>query len=197
MLVSRVSRDGQTQTSLRCRFLIALLFTDRVFRNQTYRSLRVNDDDDEWVYGVWCTGERELFNLKVWSPLPSNLHLPFSFIDPITNHEQTDPYQLTNLAINSKSTFSFATVNNTDYTTIAARLDALLLVLRRCSGSSCLSPWSSIFPNGEAQDLSGALSAEYDDYFDGLEKFRYEECKIGFFEDLEGPEWSEALAYGE
>lgn len=159
----------------------------------------MNDGGDEWVYGVWCTGERELFNLKVWSPRPV-IKRPFwsRFTDLIANLEQTDPYQLTNLAINSNtSTFSFATVNNTDYTVIAARLDALLLVLRRCSGSSCLSPWSSIFPNGEVQDLSGALSAEYNEYFEGLEKFQYEECKIGFFEALEGPEWSEALAYGE
>lgn len=121
----------------------------------------------------------------------------YHFADPITHPEQTDPYQLTNLAINSNSsTFSFANVDGTDYTTLATRLDALLLVLRRCSGSACLSPWSSIFPNGEAQDLAGALSAKYDDYFEGLQKFRYEECKIGFFEELEGPDWSDALAYG-
>lgn len=45
------------------------------------------------------------------------------------------------------------------------------------------------------QDLAGALDEEYDAYFEGLEKFGYEECKIGFFEEVEGPEWTEALAY--
>lgn len=116
------------------------------------------------------------------------------FLPPDTlNPPQTDPYQLTNLAINSNSSsFSFAT----SYTPLATRLDALLLVLRRCSGSACLSPWSSIFPNDQVQNLSGALSAEYDDYFEGLEKFRYEECRIGFFEEVEGPEWSGEMAYG-
>ncbi|KAG7085669.1 hypothetical protein E1B28_003214 [Marasmius oreades] len=35
--------------------------------NKTYRSIRVKDDtggDDDWVYGVWCTGERELYDLR-------------------------------------------------------------------------------------------------------------------------------------
>lgn len=47
-------------------FFILHLFAGLPFVNQTYRSLRVNDGEDEWVYGVWCTGERELFNIAVW-----------------------------------------------------------------------------------------------------------------------------------
>lgn len=63
--------------------------------NQTYRSLRVIDGEDEWVYGVWCTGERELFNLKV--QLVSPLSSMFWFFDspqhdlpidgPISTHQ--------------------------------------------------------------------------------------------------------------
>lgn len=150
--------------------------------------------------GVWCLvyGRAGAVQSQGMAPTAIKRESSCSFADPIENNRQTDSYQLTNLAINSgnSSTFSFATVNNTDYTPLATRLDALLLVLRRCSGSACLSPWSSIFPNGEVHDLSEALSAEYDDYFEELEKFEYEECKIGFFEELEGPEWSEELVYG-
>jgi hypothetical protein len=39
--------------------------TDIVYPNNTYRTLRVIEENDNWAYTVWCTGERELFDMKV------------------------------------------------------------------------------------------------------------------------------------
>jgi hypothetical protein len=33
--------------------------------NNTYRMLRVIEADNNWAYSVWCTGERELYNMQV------------------------------------------------------------------------------------------------------------------------------------
>lgn len=35
------------------------------YPNNTYRVLRVIEQDHDWAYTVWCTGERELYNMKV------------------------------------------------------------------------------------------------------------------------------------
>ncbi|KAF5351283.1 hypothetical protein D9758_007985 [Tetrapyrgos nigripes] len=158
--------------------------------NTTYRSIRAVDGDEHaWVYGVWCTGERELYDLK------------------------TDPYELTNLALNSPSqefdSFNFSTPS---LTSLASRLDALLVVLKTCVGEVCRDPWSAVFPANstdpaEQKDqapvggqspvtrLSDALSPKYDAYFESLPKFKYEKCQFGYFEDLESPKWEDGLAY--
>ncbi|KAF5351337.1 hypothetical protein D9758_007991 [Tetrapyrgos nigripes] len=143
----------------------------------TYRSIRaVDGDEHDWAYGVWCTGERELYDLK------------------------TDPYQITNLALNSPlkgfDSFNFSTP---DLTSLASRLDALLVVLKTCVGEVCRDPWSAIFPENSTSDpvtrLSDALSPEYDAYFDSLPKFRYKICRFGYFEENESPKWEDGLAY--
>lgn len=52
-----------------------------------------------------------------------------------------------------------------------------------------------MFPDGEVTNLGEAMSSEYDDYFDGFQKFKYERCQIGFWAELESPNWGETLAY--
>lgn len=49
------------------------------YDNTTYRSLRVLEGDDQWAYGVWCTGEHELFDLAVCRP-------PFSLLMHSSQH---------------------------------------------------------------------------------------------------------------
>uniref|UniRef100_A0A0W0EVU3 Putative arylsulfatase n=1 Tax=Moniliophthora roreri TaxID=221103 RepID=A0A0W0EVU3_MONRR len=147
--------------------------------NATYRSIRVTDDGSEthdWVYGVWCTGERELYDMT------------------------TDSYQLTNLASNDDSTISFQFASP-DYTRLASRLDALLVVLKTCVGDTCRNPWGAIFPAGEASGLIESLDTQYDTYFDSLPKFGYRLCQFGYFEEdaagqVEFPRWNAGLAYG-
>lgn len=33
--------------------------------NNTYRTLRITEKGNDWMYGVWCTGERELYDMTV------------------------------------------------------------------------------------------------------------------------------------
>lgn len=33
--------------------------------NNTYRTLRVKETGNDWMYSVWCTAERELYNMTV------------------------------------------------------------------------------------------------------------------------------------
>ncbi|KAK7041413.1 hypothetical protein VNI00_009279 [Paramarasmius palmivorus] len=143
--------------------------------NTTYRSIRV----DNWVYGVWCTGEKELYDISS----PHSDSPPWDI--------QTDPYQLVNLAS--------STSNNTqvDTTRIISRLDALLIVLKTCIGDICSKPWSAIFSSGEAASLEDALNEEYDAYFNALPKFGYLECQYGYFEDgvSEYPRWNASMGY--
>ncbi|KAL0565432.1 hypothetical protein V5O48_016596 [Marasmius crinis-equi] len=145
--------------------------------NTTYRSIRVTDNaedgegEHDWVYGVWCTGERELYDLE------------------------NDPYQLQNLAVNndasSDTSFSFST---TETSRIASRLDALLVVLKTCIGEACRDPWKAF--NISASSLSDALDSQFDSYFDSLPRFKYSECRFGYLgEVIESPTWSEELAY--
>lgn len=35
------------------------------YPNNTYRMLRVIEEGHNWAYGVWCTGERELYDMNV------------------------------------------------------------------------------------------------------------------------------------
>ncbi|KAK7034486.1 hypothetical protein VNI00_012333 [Paramarasmius palmivorus] len=128
--------------------------------NTTYRSIRV----DNWVYGVWCTGENELYDLS------------------------TDPYQLVNLAFD---------ITSGDTNRVISRLNALMIVLKTCVGDVCRNPWDAIFTLGEAANLEEALDEKYDSYFDSLPRFRYRECRYGYFEDgaSEYPTWDEGMSY--
>lgn len=53
------------------------------------------------------------------------------------------------------------------------RLDALLLVLKSCSGDTCRTPWKSVFPDGSVSSLQTALAEEFDGYFEALPKVQY------------------------
>uniref|UniRef100_A0A0W0G3C0 Putative alkaline phosphatase-like protein n=1 Tax=Moniliophthora roreri TaxID=221103 RepID=A0A0W0G3C0_MONRR len=116
-----------------------------------------------------------------------------------SDNEQTDTYQLTNLASNNDPTsFQFA---SPDYSRLASRLDALLVVLKTCVGDMCRNPWGVIFSAGEANGLIESLVAQYDTYFDSLPKFGYRLCQFGYFEEdaagqVESPRWNEEMAYG-
>ncbi|KAF9261445.1 alkaline phosphatase-like protein [Marasmius fiardii PR-910] len=153
----------------------------RGYHNTTYRSIHVRDDlgKHNWVYGVWCTGERELYDLN------------------------TDPYQLHNLASNeneqANATRSF--LFSSGYTTrIASRLDALLTVLKTCVGETCRDPWKALnLPqagSSHSESLSGALDARFDTYFASMPKFGYKDCRYGYFGDAnEYPTWSGNMSY--
>ncbi|GAA6041490.1 hypothetical protein JCM8097_001902 [Rhodosporidiobolus ruineniae] len=133
--------------------------------NQTYRAIRVVEGDElNYYYAVWCTGEREIYDMK------------------------TDPDQMHNLALIDHAVSSYTA-------RLHARLDALLLVLKNCSGDACRKPWSVIFPDGGVSSLKDALKSEFDHYFEALPRVRYSHCQIGYFPAIEKPFWHDELAY--
>jgi hypothetical protein len=149
-----------------------------------YRTLRVHDQVDgqpkTWSYSVWCTGERELYNLE------------------------TDPYQMRNLMAPLNERGPFAPFNSTssgldtENRRLVQRLDGLLLVLKTCKGDSCRQPYHQLFPSeGKLHALSQVLDPKYDDYFANLPRVQFSECILGYQNRFEKPEWEPSLAYGE
>ena len=72
---------------------------------------------------------------------------------------------------------------------IASRLDALLLVLKSCKGSSCVRPWHVLHPNGDVANLKNALDAKFDEYYENAQvKVKFSRCEQGQLLDAEGPQ---------
>jgi hypothetical protein len=156
-----------------------------------YRTLRIHDDvagkPVTYSYSVWCTGERELYDLVA------------------------DPYQINNLLapLNSAGEFRpFDTADAADGASLVPhklqrvlhRLDALLLVLKTCTGTACTQPYAALFPHltagSEIYRFAQITHPRFDAYFAALPKVRFDKCVLGFQSRLEKPEWSEEWAYG-
>jgi N-acetylglucosamine-6-sulfatase len=144
----------------------------------------VHDEQDgqptTYSYSVWCTGERELYDLV------------------------TDPHQVRNLLAPLNSLGPFASLSSdilpSHTQKLLDRLDALLLVLKTCTGEVCHRPYSALFPDisatgGEIFNLSQALDERYDAYFASLPKVQYSKCELGYQARLEKPDWHDRLAY--
>ncbi|KAK4052700.1 hypothetical protein OIV83_001987 [Microbotryomycetes sp. JL201] len=116
---------------------------------QKYRTVRVVEDDGKinLAYAVWCTGERELYDMS------------------------TDPDQMHNLLVGetSKTVFTADEVK-----AIETRLDGLLLRLKDCIGEECRQPWKSIFPSDQVSSLKQAVDIKFDEYFAGLPRVAYQ-----------------------
>lgn len=119
---------------------------------------------------------------------------------------------------NSLGRFAWLEASN-NATRMATRLDALVLYLKFCHGTTCRFSWSHLFPYGEAKNLEEAMGASsfqlrfayrslvadhhlyldprFDSYFDSLPKVEYSTCQLGFHLDLEWPYWTTNMAYSE
>ncbi|ETS62415.1 arylsulfatase precursor [Moesziomyces aphidis] len=135
-----------------------------------YRTLRVKDGEHDLSYTVWCTGERELYNMAKDSDQMNNLVGQLAFYS----------------SLNSTSS---------DAERIASRMDALLLNLKTCHGSLCRRLWYNLFPEGQVQDLSSALQTRWDAYFDSMPRVHFDTCRDGYFPTEELPAWRNELVY--
>ncbi|KAI1469794.1 putative arylsulfatase [Daldinia caldariorum] len=139
--------------------------------HNTYKALRVSGPGYNLYYSVWCNNEHELYDLSV------------------------DPGQLHNLLPSSESTVP-STATIADYPVpvdkVAARLDALLLVLKTCAGTTCQRPWAELHPEGGVRTLADALEPRYDSFYEAQNRtahVKYAYCANGFLPDAEGPTW--------
>lgn len=79
-------------------------------------------------------------------------------------------------------------VGSWDIDQLSARLDALLLVLKSCSGRSCTKPWEVLHPQGQVSSLQDAMSAECDTFYAMQPRVSFSGCGAGYFPEMEGPQ---------
>ncbi|KAJ1711082.1 gloeobacteria sulfatase [Aspergillus flavus] len=138
--------------------------------NNTYKAVRILSEEYNLYYSVWCNNEHELYDL--------------------TN----DPYQINNLYAKAQTDNSQETrMMGYSLSRVITRLDALLLVLKSCKGTSCIEPWSVLHPGGSVHNLRDALNEKYDSFYQAQSKVSFDRCEYAYIIDAEGPQ--EALAY--
>ena len=139
------------------------------FNNNTYKALRLISDDFNLLYVVWCTNERELYEMN------------------------NDPIQMQNLAITfgaplAPSSPGTAPFNSAEYVAnIQNQVDTLLMVLKTCKGRTCVQPWRVMHQDGSVNSLKDAMDSKYDSFYAGQPKIRYVTCAQGYLRGLEGP----------
>lgn len=133
--------------------------------NNTYKALRLVGKNYNLLYTVWCSGEREFYDM---SRDPSQMH---NYFDPSHTPSQIH-YDLLGR--------SFKHVIN--------RLDALLMVTKSCKGSSCHEPWRVLHPDGPVATLAGALHKTLDAFYESQPRVSFSSCVKGHIISEEGPQ---------
>ncbi|KAI1438530.1 alkaline-phosphatase-like protein [Xylaria sp. CBS 124048] len=134
--------------------------------HNTYKSIRLFSKDYNLYYSVWCNNEHELYDMAV------------------------DPDQMHNLLTTDSAFANQTLVAGLPIAKVAARLDALLFVLKSCQGLSCRQPWKQLHPAGDVDTLAEALSGRFDDFYETEQtRVKYNFCANGYLVDAEGPMW--------
>ncbi|RSL58160.1 hypothetical protein CEP51_014123 [Fusarium floridanum] len=137
----------------------------RIFNN-TYKALRVVGQDYNLYYSIWCTNEKELYDMT------------------------TDPGQLRNLLHTDEADLaSQTTILGYPLNDVVPRLDSLLFVLKSCKGSTCSQPWAALHPQGNVKSLRDALSPRFNDFYAQQTRIEYSRCELGHIIDAEGPQF--------
>ncbi|KPM43228.1 Arylsulfatase [Neonectria ditissima] len=145
-------------------------FGDRFTWNNTCKAVRVIAKEYNLYYSVWCNNEHELYDI---------MH---------------DPGQMDNLMNDTPSgkAYSGRNLMGLPVTKIAARLDALLMVLKSCKGQVCVRPWAALHPDGAVASLLEALSPKYDQLYEAeQQKVSFNRCENGYILDAEGPQFEQ------
>ena len=148
--------------------LPAPIVTGFVGGNNTFKLLRIVADDYSLAYGVRCTNEHELYDMKAD---PFRMHNLYSF-------NNTDPL------FSKHRVVGFP---HTPLSSLIARLDAALLALKACKGEGCRWPWKQLHPAGNVETLRQAMSSRYDEFYEREQKkVTFDACAEGYLSWLEG-----------
>ena len=134
----------------------------KLYKDNSYKALRLISDDKSFFYSVWCNGEREFYDMN------------------------DDFAQMNNrLAKNFKGGKKqfFGRPEKQLYN----RLNAVLLVTKACKRDACRDPWGALFPKNRVNGLAEAMKEEYDSFFDKQPKIKFKTCRKGFLAGNEGP----------
>ncbi|OQU94859.1 hypothetical protein CLAIMM_01150 [Cladophialophora immunda] len=133
--------------------------------NNTYKGLRLIGEDYSLYYSVWCTGEKEYYDLKL------------------------DPFQLDNYFGDDAADLTAAyELQGRGFEQIWHRLDALMMVLKSCKGKECTDPWEVLHPHGDIKTLKDALAVDFDAFYADQVRVQFESCQLGYILDAEGPQ---------
>lgn len=111
--------------------------------------------------------------------------------------EQTDPYQLHNLYPTSGQTEeSEVQILGRSLSQAISRLDALLLVLKSCQGTTCIKPWTVLQPEDSVHSLRDALHKDYDWFYGEQPRVSFDWCDAGYIIEAEGPQVPLTSRYG-
>jgi hypothetical protein len=113
----------------------------------------------------------------------------------VLTQEQDDPSQLKNL-FSHDGDQTYKLLGHSLHK-VAARLDALLFVLKSCKGRTCVEPWQALHPVGNVKNLHDALSSKFDDFYEVQQKkVQYDRCEAGYILGAEGPQFeSDGLVF--
>lgn len=150
--------------------------------NNTYKAIRVIAEGYNIYYSVWCTNEREFYDLKVCD----DLVVPLSQVRSLTQLRQTDPGEMRNLLSSEYSSWSYSLASR-PFTQITTRLDALMMVLKSCKGRACVEPWRELHPQGDVSSLIDSLRPEFDAFYEAQPKVSFSACALGYLTEYEGP----------
>ncbi|KAK8062980.1 arylsulfatase-like protein [Apiospora hydei] len=142
----------------------------RLYLNNTYKALRVAGAAYNLHYQVWCSNERELYDLN------------------------TDPGQMVNLLDPEEkgTTSSSSPLGGVPLRKMVSRLDSLLFVLKSCKAATCIRPWEALHPGGDVRSLADALSPRWDRFYEERERgIWFDRCEMGFILDAEGPQFGD------
>ncbi|KAK7959100.1 arylsulfatase-like protein [Apiospora aurea] len=142
----------------------------RLYLNNTYKALRVAGAAYNLHYQVWCSNERELYDLN------------------------TDPGQMVNLLDPEEkgTTLSSYPLGGVPLRKMVSRLDSLLFVLKSCKAETCIRPWEALHPDGDVRGLGDALLPRWDRFYEKRERsIRFDRCEMGFILDAEGPQYGD------
>lgn len=143
------------------KFGIAEPFGGLSYPNNTYKALRLVGHNYSLYYSVWCTGEREFYDLH------------------------RDPGQMHNFFADPQLAKDY-TIAGRSWQQLIYRLDALLVVLKTCKGNTCVKPWNSHHKNGSVETLTEALNPRFDNYYMKHPKVGFSSCELGYIKEAEG-----------
>ncbi|KAK3112976.1 hypothetical protein LTR53_010186 [Teratosphaeriaceae sp. CCFEE 6253] len=153
-------------------------------RNNTYKALRVIGEGYSLLYTVWCTGDREYYDLNSRSPPPDS---------QLILHLQRDPDEMRNyLGEDDAALTANYSLGGRSFEQVLGRLDALLMVLKSCKSASCHKPWTVLHPGGNIATLQDALHDSFDAFYAKQPKVGFSSCQLGYLIGEEGPQHANA-----
>jgi hypothetical protein len=115
----------------------------------------------------------------------------------MANAAQTDPYQLNNLyPLQTESEVPPPELLGRSLNAVISRLDALMLVLKSCTGNTCIEPWDVLHRGSRVKSLKDALEVTFDTFYDNQPRVSFTWCDTGYIREAEGPQTPLTQRYG-